>query len=185
MKLSNTLLFLALPFVAMAAPESKLGGGNGRGLRGNTDEEVDIVGSLNSSDSGEPLRDFEIDQLFMDDINSGDIGDFMVHPDGDEDEDEDGEGRKLQSTTHVLLCKHSNCQGGHVWVPPGRYPSMPWQIGNDQLTQVYIPARFTFTYYEHTWYGGWQRTFGEPNRRVSLHMGGHNDAVSSFIIRKF
>ena len=172
MKLFLTLLCVAFPFASMAAPHAKLG----RGLRG--------IDDVEGGDDG-ALTDYEIEQLFMDDIESGDMEEFMIE-DFDNIDDEDDGGRKLQSSSsYVLLCKHSNCQGGHAWVPPGRYPTMPWQIGNDELTRVYIPARQTFTYYEDSWYRGWQRTYGESNSRINLYMGGHNDAVSSFIIRKF
>jgi hypothetical protein len=70
-----------------------------------------------------------------------------------------------------------------VYAGPGYYPSMPWQIGNDELTRVYIPARFSFQYFEHQYYGGWTQTFGNSWSSITLDMAGHNDAVSSFIIR--
>ena len=150
-------------------------------------EESDI------EDEGFPMSDDEMEALFLDDMAHG-VGILTGDPDYEE-EMEDWEtglgggralrGRQLQSSRYVLLCRHSNCRGGHYWASPGWYSSMPWQIGNDALTRVYIPARHTFTYYEHSGFRGWRRTFGEPNRRVNLFMGGHNDAVSSFVIRRF
>eukprot|EP00546_Thalassionema_frauenfeldii_P008981 CAMPEP_0178914766 /NCGR_PEP_ID=MMETSP0786-20121207/11623_1 /TAXON_ID=186022 /ORGANISM="Thalassionema frauenfeldii, Strain CCMP 1798" /LENGTH=255 /DNA_ID=CAMNT_0020587741 /DNA_START=52 /DNA_END=819 /DNA_ORIENTATION=- len=158
----------------------------------------ELDGMVDFESEEKALTEMEIENLFIEDLESGHIDEMMVHPDQDDFDGEEmftnyedennklrGRSRKLQTSSLTLLCRHSNCQGGHVWLRPGRYPSMPWQIGNDALSRVYIPAGTTFTYYEHTWYRGWTRTFGEPNRRVNLYMGGHNDAVSSFIIRQF
>ena len=136
------------------------------------------------------LSDYDIEALFEQDMAEGVT---IMHGDPAYDEDSEDEGgralrggaRTLQSDNYVLLCKHSECTGGHFWAAPGWYPSMPWEIGNDQLTRAYIPAGYTFTYYEHGNFQGWQASFGESNSRINLFMGGHNDAVSSFVVRKF
>jgi hypothetical protein len=61
---------------------------------------------------------------------------------------------------------------------------MPDDIGNDQLTLVHIPRGLSFEYFEHGSFGGWHRAFGSPDYGVTLNMGGHNDAVSSFKVRQ-
>lgn len=61
---------------------------------------------------------------------------------------------------------------------------MPPDIGNDQLSQVYIPRGLSFEYFEHSSFGGWHRAYGSPNYDIILNMGGHNDAVSSFKVRQ-
>ena len=191
MKLFLALCALSFSAVSMAAPVAD------RGLGTRKMEEVPEEGYYEEGYTGEgyeaddavALTDEEIEALFEQDMMNGE--NILFDPDY---ESEEGDGRKLRgggrklfnySGNYCMLCKHSNCQGGHVFLGPGRYSSMPWQIGNDALTRVHIPRRHTFTYYEHTNFGGWQRTFGEPDRGVNLFMGGHNDAVSSFIIRRF
>ena len=136
------------------------------------------------------ISDSDYDRIFLDDIAYC-LPMQKGEPLEDEDEDESSDGnlgdRKLQSssTRYVLLCKNSDCRGGHVYAGPGYYPTMPWQIGNDALTRVYIPARWSFQYFEHTYYSGWTETFFNANQAINLDMAGFNDAVSSFIIRKY
>jgi hypothetical protein len=148
------------------------------------DKEMEVI--FGDPDS---LTDEEIEGLYLEEDNEpgtaqnpvvvyGDIGDEDSLP-------RKGGNLRALASNLVLLCRNSNCQGGSVYAYPGAYSSMPRQIGNDALTRVYIPAGVTFTYYEHGSYGGWRRTFGEPRRSINLYMGGHNDAVSSFIIRQF
>ncbi len=60
---------------------------------------------------------------------------------------------------------------------------MPEDIGNDQLTEVYIPRGYSFEYFEHGNFGGWSAAFGLTSSDLILNMGGHNDAVSSFKVR--
>lgn len=84
-----------------------------------------------------------------------------------------------------LLCKHSNCQGGHVWKSVGWYGSMPWQVGNDALSRVWIERGTYFRYWEHSNFRGWSKAFGSRNNDVNLSMGGHDNSVSSFAIFKF
>ena len=116
MKLFSTLLFVAFPFASMAAPHAKLG----RGLRG--------IDNVKGGDDG-ALTDYEIEQLFMDDIELGDMEEFMIEDFDDIDDQDDG-GRKLQSSSsYVLLCKHSNCQGGHAWVPQVSIPPCHCRLG--------------------------------------------------------
>jgi len=184
MKFSICALFLtALPLAAHAASET----GAAETLAPSTAPKEEMV-EINL-DVGLTLD--EMEALFLDDMEAGTIeGGQDLNGDGAGSGDDAGgsgglRGRKLQSSSLTLLCKHSDCQGGRVWANPGSYSSMPWQIGNDELTRVYIPPGHTFTYYQHGNFQGWQRTFGEPNRWVNLFMGGHNDAVSSFIIRRF
>jgi hypothetical protein len=131
------------------------------------------------------ISDSDYDRIFLDDIAYC-LPIQKGEPLEDDEESSDGK-RELQSrgSQYVLLCKNSDCKGGHVYAGPGYYPSMPWQIGNDALTRVYIPARWSFQYFEHTNYGGWTRTFTDATYSINLDMGGHNDAVSSFIIRRY
>jgi hypothetical protein len=130
----------------------------------------------------------DYDKIFLDDISHC-LPILKGEPLEDEEESSDGNvgHRKLQSMSsdYVLLCRHSDCTGGHVYAGPGYYPYMPWEIGNDELTRVYIPAQFSFQYFEDHYYGGWSETFGDPEYSIDLDMGGHNDAVSSFIIRRW
>jgi hypothetical protein len=134
-----------------------------------TDEEIE--GLHLEGDNGPPTAKNPV-------VVYGDVGDKDSLP-------RKGGNLRALASTLVLLCRHSDCQGGAVYANPGYYHAMPWQIGNDALTRVYIPAGVTFTYFENSYYGGWSRTFGEPSRSINLYMGGHNDAVSSFIIRQF
>jgi len=83
----------------------------------------------------------------------------------------------------VKLCRHTDCSGGYVFYSSvGTYTSMPSIIGNDALSFVYIPRGFKFEYFQHGGLGGWNGSFGSKNHGINLYMGGHNDAVSSFII---
>ena len=152
----------------------------------NTNEQSNMNGRPVVTKDG--ISDSDYDKIFLDDIAYC-LPFQKGEPLEDEEESSDGNfgDRKLQSTSsrYVLLCKHSDCRGGHVYAGPGYYPSMPWQIGNDALTRVYIPARFSFQYFQDTNYGGWTRTFGSSGNSINLDMGGHNDAVSSFIIRSW
>ena len=68
------------------------------------------------------------------------------------------------------------------YVSVGTWTSMPSIIGNDALSYVYIPMGFKFEYFEHTGLGGWSGSFGSKDNGILLSMGGHNDAVSSFIV---
>lgn len=86
------------------------------------------------------------------------------------------------SDDYCCLCRHSSCYGGHVYAGPGFYYSMPWQIGNDELTRVLIPRGQWFLYYEHGNLGGFSGWHGSANHGINLNMGGHNDLVSSFVI---
>jgi hypothetical protein len=131
------------------------------------------------------ISDSDYDRIFLDDVAYC-LPLQKGEPLEDEEESSDGD-RKLQSisTRYVLLCKNSDCRGGHVYAGPGYYPTMPWQIGNDALTRVYIPARWSFQYFEHTYYSGWTETYFNAYSAINLDMAGFNDAVSSFIIRKY
>merc|ERR1712183_754100 len=83
----------------------------------------------------------------------------------------------------VRLCKHLDCSSHYfdcTWVK--NYSSMPREIGNDQLSKVFIPRGYQFQYFQHGNYGGWNRSFGSCSNSINLNMGGHNDAVSSFKI---
>jgi hypothetical protein len=180
MKLFTSIVLMLVPVVSTLAHEEP--------------QAVDVTQrELAEVEQDIPLRQDEIEALFHKDMEDG-VGIIIGEPDEEDNDsasvnEKDGSNlrgrRVLQSSSLTLLCKNSDCQNGHVWVSPGRYGSMPWQIGNDALTRVYIPAGHTFTYYEHTNFQGWQATFGEPQTRINLYMGGHNDAVSSFIIRRF
>lgn len=84
----------------------------------------------------------------------------------------------------VRLCRHSDCSSYSydcTWMQ--NYASMPWEIGNDQLSRVFIPRGYQFQYFQHTNFGGWSGTFGSCDYATNLNMGGHNDAVSSFKIK--
>jgi len=83
----------------------------------------------------------------------------------------------------VKLCRHHDCSGGYVfYASVGTWSSMPSVIGNDELSFVEIPTGFKFEYFEHGQLQGWHRSFGSRDHGIDLSMGGHNDAVSSFII---
>ena len=131
------------------------------------------------------ISDSDYDRIFLDDIGNC-LPIQKGEPLEDEEESTDGN-RKRQSRSgeYVLLCRHSDCTGGHVYLGPGYYATMPWEIGNDELTRVYIPAGWSFQYFQHTSYSGWSETFGDPSYSINLDMGGHNDAVSSFIIKQY
>lgn len=91
---------------------------------------------------------------------------------------------QLQTTGWCYLCRHFNCQGGSVWKTPGWYASMPWQIGDNQLSFVFIDKGTGFRYWEHRNWQGWNRMFQAWNYNIHLNMGGHNDSVSSYVIWK-
>jgi hypothetical protein len=59
---------------------------------------------------------------------------------------------------------------------------MPSEIGDNDLSFVYIPRGYTFEYFEHPSWLGWSRKFGSCDGDVSLNMIEHNNAVSSFKI---
>jgi hypothetical protein len=68
----------------------------------------------------------EIKALFLKDMEAGVLETDGLDPDKDDAEGSDQpglRGRKLQSssywTNYVLLCKNSDCQGGHVWARAG------------------------------------------------------------------
>lgn len=93
----------------------------------------------------------------------------------------------LGKNAEARLYQHSDMYaGGQMYRTPGAsmYSSMPTAIGNDRLTRVIIPTGFAFHYYQHSSYGGWNRIYGSHDFSVNLYMGGHNDAVSSFKVRK-
>ena len=76
--------------------------------------------------------------------------------------------------------------GGKMYRTPGagRWGSMPIAVKNDRLTRTIIPQGFVFEYYEHTNFGGWNNHFGLHDFSINLNLGGHNDSVSSFVVRK-
>lgn len=88
--------------------------------------------------------------------------------------------RKFPNSEQVMLCKDNPCgSGGRYYARAGNWASMPAEIGNDQLSFVYIPSGYVFWYFEHANYDGWN---GQVSGPVYLSMGGYNDAVSSFVI---
>jgi len=110
----------------------------------------------------------------------------VTPPDGQSKMIEGEEGQvpvKLAYYGWVKLCKHNPCgSGNYVWKRAGWYSSMPWQVGNDALSYVYIPKGMWFMYWQHSSYQGWSRSFGSKHHGINLSMGGHNDAVSSYAI---
>jgi hypothetical protein len=56
--------------------------------------------------------------------------------------------RKYPSSEMVMLCQHSPCgTGGKYYARVGNWASMPGEIGNDQLSFVYIPEGFVFWFF--------------------------------------
>ena len=98
----------------------------------------------------------------------------------------DNNGMEIQwRSNQVLLCKHLVCEGGSVYVGTGWWSSMPWQIGNDELSRAKIPRGYYFVYYQHGNFGGWTGWYGSESRDVNLHMAQANDQVSSFGVGKY
>jgi hypothetical protein len=60
----------------------------------------------------------------------------------------------------VKLCRHPDCTGGVYYASVGQFPSMPIEIGDNQLSFVLIPPGYTFEYFEHGRWGGWSGKFG-------------------------
>ena len=62
---------------------------------------------------------------------------------------------------------------------------MPPQIGDNELSYVYIPAKWTFQYFEKPGYGGLTRVYGNYEYSVELPLAAHDNMVSSFKLRQF
>ena len=75
----------------------------------------------------------------------------------------------------ATLCQNNDCQGGRYVASFGNWNSMPGEIGNDELSRVFIGNNVAFWYYENNNYSGITRTVGPD---VDLNMGGHSDMVS-------
>ena len=61
---------------------------------------------------------------------------------------------------------------------------MPWEIGNDSLTMIYLPQGFKIDLFEHNNFGGWTVgcTASTGNLFCSLANTPWNDQASSFKI---
>jgi hypothetical protein len=90
--------------------------------------------------------------------------------------------RKIPDTGIVKLCSNTDCTGGVFYATVGMWANMPSEIGDNQLSFVYIPRGYTFEYFEHPIWSGWSRKFGSCDEHVNLNMNEHDNAVSSFKI---
>jgi hypothetical protein len=85
---------------------------------------------------------------------------------------------RLPDTGKVKLCRNIDCTGGVYYASVGQWSSMPFEIGNDQLSFVSIPQGYTFEYFEHGNWGGWSRKFGSCDKGINLIFS--SKIVSSF-----
>ena len=99
----------------------------------------------------------------------------------------DNNGMEIQARSNqVLLCRHGDCEGGSVYVGTGWWSSMPWQVGNDQLSHAKIPRGYYFVSFEHGNWGGWRLWYGSERTAINLNfVGQYNDQVSSFIVGQY
>lgn len=84
----------------------------------------------------------------------------------------------------VRLYKHYERTGEYYDAVTGEWPWMPAEIGNDQLSTVYLPRGYKITVYKH---GNFDTSLGtySYDRNVNLNMCsscGHDNQVSSFKI---
>jgi hypothetical protein len=86
--------------------------------------------------------------------------------------------------TWCCCASTTTAKGGSVHVGEGRYMTVPWEIGEDQLTRAFIPVGYSFEYFEHGNLGGHSNTVGGGDRCIDLYMRGHEDWVSSFVIHR-
>jgi hypothetical protein len=84
----------------------------------------------------------------------------------------------------VKLCRDYPCgTGPYYYASVGSWSSMPWQIGNDALSYVYVPKGYKATFFEHNSYGGCRSTLSSPDGNRAWYFGGSLDnKVSSFIV---
>jgi len=92
------------------------------------------------------------------------------------------------NTEKVLLCRHYDCDCYQFSyrASVGDWNRMPWQIGDNELTDVVIPKGYALQYFEHPDFGGRNQIFGSPDDYVSLNLAetSDNDTVSSFVVRR-
>jgi hypothetical protein len=86
---------------------------------------------------------------------------------------------------YVLLCKHDNCKGGSFRATPNYYVAMPDEIGNDELSYVFVAPRVRFIYYEHSDYLGWRKQLYGGKKGLHFYFTKDNDKISSFEVRGY
>lgn len=81
----------------------------------------------------------------------------------------------------VTLYKHSNKDGDSVAVGEGEYDKGDLgDVGNNNLTSLYVPAGYKLTLYKDSEFSGESRTFTGEIYIAHLSEYGFNDRVSSF-----
>jgi hypothetical protein len=139
---------------------------------------IQSVDLMTSNDNGEPVKFHLV--AFNNKVM------VKLNPEKSNDTIDKKNGMEIQwRSNQVRLCRHWSCGGGSVYVGTGWWRSMPWQIGNDELTRANIPTGYYFVYYEHGNFGGFSGWFGSRNHPIDLSMGGHNDLVSSFKVGRW
>ena len=91
--------------------------------------------------------------------------------------------RRFPNSEQVILCQNDCDTGGIYDTRTGNWASMPAEIGNDQLSWVYLPEGYAITFYVHGNFGG-DVGYGEAtDGAIWLEMDDiYYNAVSSFII---
>lgn len=88
----------------------------------------------------------------------------------------------------VMMCQDYDCSTGKVWRSVGSYKKMPAEIGDDDLSRVVLPPKFSIECFVHSGFKGHSRLFenGHATASLSLELRKEyiwwNDKVSSYTI---
>jgi hypothetical protein len=88
----------------------------------------------------------------------------------------------------VKLCQDMDCENGKIWRSVGSYKSMPWEIGDNDLSRVVLPPNFTIKIFVKGSFKGSSELFinGHATMYLSIEFRNEHilwdDKVSSFII---